>query len=113
VVALSALAVGVVLQAAQAAELTFALKIENGQVPANMRLIRVQQGDVVTLQFSSDRDQILHVHGYEIEREIGRGPVQLTFTANLTGRFPVHLHPGKGAEPAHEETLVYIEVYPR
>ena len=101
---------------APAAELTFALRIENGRVPANMRLIRVKQGDVVKLEWSADRREIVHLHGYDLEKEVAPGTVtDLTFTANATGRFPIHLHAPKADSGAHghEETLVNIEVYPR
>jgi FtsP/CotA-like multicopper oxidase with cupredoxin domain len=101
---------------AQAAELTFALRIENARVPANMRLIRVKQGDVVKLEWSADRRAVVHLHGYDIEKEIAPGTVtDLTFTANATGRFPIHLHAAKEGSGGHghEEALVDIEVYPR
>jgi len=101
---------------ARAAELTFALRIENGRVPANMRLIRVKQGDVVKLKWSADRHEIVHLHGYDIEKEVAPGaPTDLTFTANAAGRFPIHLHATKegSGERGQEETLVNIEVYPR
>ena len=108
--------VGLVAPLARAAELTFALKIEHGQVPANMRLIRVMQGDKVKLELSADQRQVVHLHGYEIQKDVMPGTVtELAFTANLTGRFPVHLHGGQGEADghAHEDTLVNIEVYPR
>ena len=101
---------------APAAELTFALKIEHGHVAANARLIRVMQGDTVKLELSSDQRQVAHLHGYEIAKEVAPGKVtELAFTANLTGRFPVHLHGGQeaGGDHGHEDTLVNIEVYPR
>jgi hypothetical protein len=106
--------VGLAAPSARAAELSFALKIEHGQVPANMRLIRVMQGDKVTLNMVSDQRLFLHLHGYEIMFDVN-GLTQISFTANLTGRFPVHLHagPGEADGHAHEETLVTIEVYPR
>ena len=43
VCALLALCAAVVPPAANAAEVTFVLRIENGHVPENMRLIRVKQ----------------------------------------------------------------------
>ena len=55
---------------AQAAELTFDLKIEHGRVPQNMRLIRVKQGDVVKLHWSTDLPLTLHLHGYDIEQMV-------------------------------------------
>ena len=101
---------------ASAAELTFLLKIENGHVARNMRLIRIKQGDVVKLQWSTDRRISLHLHGYDIEKEIVPGAVtEMSFGARATGRFTVAPHLGKepGGGHAHGEALVTIEVYPR
>jgi hypothetical protein len=102
---------------AKGAELTFNLRIENSRVADDMRVIRVKQGDVVTLRWSVDQPAILHLHGYDIERRVEPGAVgEMRFTARATGRFPVHAHP-VGARPgsrAHEEApLVYVEGYPR
>ena len=82
-----ALAPKLAVSGAKADELTFELRIERGHVPANMRLIRVKQGDVVKLRWSSDRSIALHLHGYDIERKIEPGVVaEMTFTARATGR---------------------------
>ena len=100
----------------QGAEVTYALRIESGRVPENMRLIHVTQGDVVKLEWSADRPSIVHLHGYDILKLITPEAVtELVFTARATGRFPVNLH-GSAAETAghgHEDTLVTIEVYPQ
>lgn len=102
---------------AKGAELTFNLRIEDGRVPDDMRVVRVKQGDVVTLRWRVDQPVILHLHGYDIDRRVEPGAVgEMRFTAGATGRFPVHAHP-VGARPgsrAQEEApLVYVEVYPR
>ncbi len=101
---------------ASAADLTFDLKIERGQVPQNMRVIRVSQGDVVKLRWSTDQPLTLHLHGYDIEQTLERGAVaEMTFTAHATGRFPVHVHDGSARAGSHfhqEVPLVLIEVYP-
>src|SRR4051812_19067337 len=74
----------------RAAEVTYALRIENGQVPESIRLIRVKRGDVVKLQWTSDRPITIHLHGYDIEKEITPGAVaDMVFTARATGRFAV------------------------
>ncbi len=101
--------------AASAAELAFDLKIERGSVPANMRLIRVKQGDSVTLRFTSDRPVVLHLHGYDIEKKVGPGSIaEMKFSARATGRFPVEVHAKAGGGSAHgEAALVQIEVYPQ
>ena len=100
-----------------AAELTFDIKIEHGRVPDTMRLIRVNEGDVVKLRWTSDQPHVLHLHGYDVEKRIAAGAVsEFTFTAYATGRFPIHVHTqGAGAGGhAHEGApLATIEVYPR
>ena len=100
---------------ANAAELTYVLRIERGSVPQSMRLIRVKQGDVVKLQWSADRRTAVHLHGYDIEKTIEPGGVtDLTFTARATGRFTVSPHVGKAPSGGHSHgaVLVTIEVLP-
>ena len=102
---------------AQAAELTFDLKIEHGKVAQNMRLIRVKQLDVVKLRWGTDQPLTLHLHGYDIEQKVEAGTIaEMKFTARATGRFPVHLHDAReraGSHSHHEPPLVLIEVYPQ
>lgn len=102
---------------AQAAELTFNLRIEGGHVPASMRLVRVTEGDVVRLRWSVDRPVVLHLHGYDIEKRIEPGVVgEMTFTARATGRFPLHAHAirADASGQRHDDApLLYVEVYPR
>jgi len=100
---------------AMAAELTFDLKVEHNRVPDNMRLIRVKEGDVVKLRWTTDQPLVLHLHGYDVEKRIVPGPSsELTFTAYATGRFPIHVHAQDAGGRVHEEApLVSIEVYPR
>lgn len=112
--AVLALAAAVVV-VANAAELTFALRIEKGRVPADKRLIRVKQGDFVNLQWSTDRRMSVHLHGYDIEKEVTPGAVtDMTFTARATGRFTIEPHIAKtpSGGHAHGGVLVTIEVYP-
>jgi hypothetical protein len=102
---------------AQAAELAFDLRLQDGRVPESTRLIRVKQDDVVTLRWTADRPMLLHLHGYDIQWRVQPGTVgSVTFTARLTGRFPIHAHAmATGADDhAHEDSpLAYVEVYPR
>src|SRR5215471_8153142 len=85
--------VAISASAVSAKEVSFALRIENGHVPENMRLIRVKQNDVVKLEWSADRATTIHLHGYDIEREITPATTtELTFTARATGRFTIEPH---------------------
>jgi hypothetical protein len=109
------LAASVPASLAAAAELTFELRIERGSVPPNMRLIRVKQGDLVRLQWRTDRRTAVHLHGYDIETTIEPGAVaEMTFTARATGRFTVAPHVGKTPAGGHSHgaILVTIEVLP-
>ena len=110
-------AAGIAAVDANAAELAFDIRVAGGRAPENMRFIRVTQGDLVKLRWSTDRTLILHLHGYDIERKVEPGQVvEMIFEARAAGRFPVHAHAttSQSGRPAHEEpALVYLEVYPR
>jgi len=54
----------------------------------------VQKGDKVVLVVRTDSGEAVHLHGYNIEKEVVPGkPVRLPFTATIPGRFEVELHP--------------------
>jgi hypothetical protein len=104
------------LVAAIARDLAFDLRIEGGSVPEAMRLIRVKQGDVVTLRWRTDRPVVLHLHGYDIELRVEPGAVaEMTFAARATGRFPIVAHAagvGAGDHVRDEAPLAHVEIYP-
>jgi hypothetical protein len=98
-----------------AAEVAFVLKIEHGRVPESMRLIRVKQNDIVRLQWTTDQAWSIHLHGYDIEKNLKPGEVtEMIFTARATGRFTIEPHVGTTPTGghAHGDVLVTIEVYP-
>ena len=100
---------------AERVERVFELAVENAQVPKSMQVIRVTQGESVRLKLTSDRAVTLHLHGYDIERELAPGSVtELAFKAHATGRFPVNVHErGRSAGRGRgERTLLYLEVHP-
>jgi hypothetical protein len=99
---------------ARADEVTFDVRLERGRAPANMRLIRVRQGDVVKLRWSSDRRIVLHLHGYDIETKVEPGTIaEMVFTARATGRFSIEPHtPKGGGGHDHGAVVVRIEVHP-
>jgi hypothetical protein len=102
---LAFLAVG----SAMAEPRVFELAIKNGRLPENQRLVRVRQGDEVTLKWTADRVLTLHLHGYDLEAKlVPETPVDMRFTARATGRFPMEIH-GAGTE----HTIGHLEVHPR
>jgi siroheme synthase len=87
------------------------LVIRGGSLPLEQRVIRVQQGDTVTLRWTSDQALTLHLHGYDVERRVVPGATAtMSFTARATGRFPIEVH---GSEGRRAMTLGYLEVHPR
>ena len=66
----------------------------------------VDKGDRVVLVVRTDSGEAVHLHGYNLEKEVVPGrAVRLPFTANIAGRFEVELHPT-------DSLLAVIEVEP-
>ena len=88
-------------------EHSFDIQIQNGKPVGGTTTFRVKQNDTLTFNVSSDTAGELHLHGYDLEREMVPGQsVTLTLTANATGRFLIEI----------EETEVeigFLEVQPR
>jgi len=87
------------------------LAIRGRSLPLEQRVIRVQQGDAVTLRCTSDQALTLHLHGYDVEQRVVPGATAtMSFTARATGRFAIEVH---GTEGRRATTLGYLEVHPR
>jgi cupredoxin-like protein len=55
--------------------------------------ITITEGDRVVLRLSADSPLEIHVHGYDVEREVEPDePSRLSFEADLTGRFEIEAH---------------------
>lgn len=67
------------------------LKIgEDGMRPEG---VSVREGGRVTMSIRSDSEIELHIHGFDLEREVEPGETtDLSFEADLTGRFPMEDH---------------------
>jgi plastocyanin domain-containing protein len=69
--------------------------------------VEVGEGDRVRLRVTSDEPIEIHLHGYDIEREVAPGePATLSFEADLSGRFDKEDHES-------EEVLGVLIVQPR
>ena len=73
----------------QRIEVSFA----HGKITGATGRVPVAKGRPVTLVVTSDVADEVHLHGYDIEKELTPGkPATLQFTATLTGVFEVELH---------------------
>jgi heme/copper-type cytochrome/quinol oxidase subunit 2 len=70
---------------------TFDLAVREGvMIPDE---VEVEEGDHVTLSLTSEEPLEVHIHGYDLEREVAPGkPATLSFEADLTGRFEIENH---------------------
>jgi hypothetical protein len=76
---------------ARATDIVVALK--DGKVSPKAHRVKVALGSSVRILVSSDVDDEVHVHGYEIEREVAAGQsVTVDFTADQSGVFEVESH---------------------
>ena len=71
---------------------SFELEIKNKMLVAGSETLKVTEGDNVVIKITSDEDEEFHLHGYDKIVDLQKGqPAQLSFLANLTGRFVYEL----------------------
>jgi hypothetical protein len=110
-------------QAAAPAQVQHELRLVDGVLPAEQRLITALKGDALRLRVSSNTAGELHLHAYRLSLALQpRQPAELAFTAHATGRFRFEWHAAKkpdqapGAAPPadhHAAPLAVLEVRPR
>lgn len=72
---------------------TVQVRIEDGRISPPPGRVDVAKGIPLRLVVLSDVPDEVHVHGYDLETEVGPGkPGTLTFTADRTGLFEVETH---------------------
>ncbi len=88
------------------------VRLEHRKVVAPNKAIRITEGDVIELRWTSDEPVELHLHGYDLKIHLGRDePASMVIEAHATGRFPITSH-GWGAGGHGHDALTYLEVYP-
>ena len=69
------------------------VEVTNGKVSPPTHRVKVTKGTPIRLRVTSDKADELHVHGYDVEKELPAGEqVTLDFTADQTGLFDIELH---------------------
>ena len=69
-----------------------AIAVRNGSVVGGLRQATVKQGMPVELVVTADASDEVHLHGYDLMRDVAPGaPAHLSFTATTPGRFEVEL----------------------
>ncbi len=75
---------------------TFELVIKGKKLVSGPETIQVKEGDNVIIKITADEDEEFHLHGYDKSVDLQKDvPAELSFTANLTGRFAYELEKSK------------------
>jgi hypothetical protein len=86
---------------------TIRLQLKNHNLVGGSRVIRVKKDDRVLLIVSSDKPEKVHLHGYEIERDITPSkPGRFAFTAKNEGAYELESH-------TTEKKIATLQVQPR
>jgi hypothetical protein len=71
---------------------TIRITIRGGRVLGGLRRATLERGERVVLIVRADVDDHVHLHGYDIMRDLSPGrPARLRFRATIPGRFEVEL----------------------
>ena len=93
--------------------LKFTFSIKNLKIVEKNKTIRVQQGKNIELEWTTDKELELHLHGYDILFKVSPNEnYRLKFLAHTAGRFPVSAHQKHGGKH-HHRPLIYIEIHPK
>ena len=75
---------------------TVRIVVRDGRVLGGLRRARLEQGERAVLVVQADVSDHVHLHGYDIMRDVSPGsPARLRFRANIPGRFEVELEDRK------------------
>ncbi len=89
-------------------ELEIPVQLDQGKL--SPETIRVKRGDMVTLKIEAEETGGLHLHGYDIEKDVAAGEVvDFFFVADATGRFQITFHAGGGG---HGDIFASEELQP-
>jgi len=85
----------------------FRITLHDGKPVGGQQRLVVKKGDAVRLTVTSDSPDEVHVHGPDIEREVGPGkPGRYAFSAKVEGVFDVESH-------KHDTKVAKLVVEPR
>ncbi|HSW11988.1 MAG TPA: hypothetical protein VLI06_04065 [Solimonas sp.] len=92
---------------AQPAPMVIEWKVSKGRLQEGPVRVVLRTGDEVVLRITSDHDDELHLHGYDLSLPLRAGrPGELRFRAEHSGRFDCELH-------HHHLDLATLEVLPQ
>ncbi len=92
-VALAMVAFAAACGGSEPEDLIFNVNIEHDAWDVANDIIKVKQGDHVTVNVESDVQGGFHLHGYDLYNEVAPGaPMSFEFVADATGNFEIQFH---------------------
>ena len=71
---------------------TLDIRVVDGKPDGGVQHLTVDQGDHVTIQVTSDVEDEVHVHGYDLSQDVSPdAPANIGFDADIAGRFEIEL----------------------
>jgi len=68
------------------------IRVVNGKPQGGIKTLSFQKGDRIRLRVVSDTADEIHVHGYDLMKDVEKGgTVRFSFPATIEGRFEVEL----------------------
>jgi len=68
------------------------ITVVNGQPQGGVKTVTFKKGDQAVLKVNSDTADEIHVHGYDLKKDVEKGgSVTFSFKATIEGRFEVEL----------------------
>ena len=68
------------------------INVVNGQPQGGVKTVTFKKGDQAVLKVNSDTADEIHVHGYDLKKDVEKGgSVTFSFKATIDGRFEVEL----------------------
>lgn len=75
---------------------TFDLIVKERKLISGPEILKVNQGDEVTIKITVDENEEFHLHGYDKSVDLtANQTTELKFTADISGRFPYELEESK------------------
>lgn len=69
------------------------IQVRGGNPVGGIERIEAKKGERMRITVSSDRPDEVHLHGYDIEKEVTPGkPVRFSFVARIEGVFEMEVH---------------------
>lgn len=60
--------------------------------PGKVTKLEFTEGEDIVFRARADEPSEIHIHGYDIEEEIGPDPIRISFPATITGIFEIEIH---------------------